>query len=883
MQRVLSLKITLLTFVFICLLPINAMAQLPSAITLTGKVTDIAGAQISDAVVMVKTGDNLLAHFRTLTNAQGDFGPSWRGAAIEVADGGQAVIVIRKAGYLPFTLQLVDHENFSIDLGSFTLVRDPIERRIDSVMAMMSTAEKIAQMTQPELGSGTGNTVNSASTGGTTGNLWGSVLNGGSGYTSTFLSSMVTTLNSWPAGRARIPTYYGKDAVHGNAGIPGYTVFPHNIGLGAARDSALVRRIGEATAKQLWAANIDLNFSPAISVARDLRWGRAYESYGYSPELSVMMGAAMVRGLQGERFDAPWRITATAKHFLGDGGTTDGADRGNTPATDEELRAIHMPGYEAVVEQGVLSVMASFNTIRNVHQHIDSLRMTGWLKTELGFDGYIISDWEGIANSNNPGWTDANNYSGIGSPTAPQLTLDAVRRAINGGIDLAMEPGGISSGTGFPPPPQTPNHLTFRNHLTTLVNNGSVSEERINDAVRRILRAKFRAGRMDNPVGPTEFAGNTANRASAEQRALAREAVAKSQVLLKNNDSVLPLTKTAGIHVFGSHHDNIGRQCGGWTIVWQGISGNSGGGTGGTPAFNFTNYGNSILSGIRQVAPQATISASAAAPTSTNAGIIVYVTGENPYAEWNGDITTLNFPIPAAANNASVDAAARTNFTADTTALRRFRNEGKKVVTIFVSGRPRIIPQLIDVSDAFIAAWLPGTEGAGVADVLFGDRPFTGKLPFAWPGSSGTQFAYGFGLTTGTPTSVLSPERAVPSIPDVNLDDDDKHPSAVTINEFTAGPNPVSRSAGAVTFFWQGKETVNATLSIYDASGSRVSRIRISDKSTGKSSNERRPVGSWDFTNSKGRAVSEGNYAVKGNIKTKDGKREKVSLILGVK
>jgi beta-glucosidase len=793
----------------------------------------------------------------------------------------------------------------------------------------MNTAQKIAQMTQPHLATPSSNWGgNSSSNDGTV--LWGSVLNGGDGYSSVFLQNMTTALNTWPADRGpRIPTYYGKDAVHGNAGVPGYTVFPHNIGLGATRDSALVRRIGEATAIEMWAAGIDLNFSPAISVARDARWGRTYESYGENPELHVQMGAAMVRGLQGARWDAPWRVTATAKHFLADGGTTGGVDRGNSTETDEELRAIHLPGYEAVVEQGVLSVMASFNTIHGVHQHVDSLRMTGWLKTELGFDGYIISDWLGITNSEHHGYTGDDYAMG----TTPPPTMEAIRRAINAGVDLAMEPG---------------THGTFIQRLTTLVNNGDVSMERIDDAVRRILRAKFRAGRMDlvggNFVaGPAGYFGNTANRASAEHRAIAREAVVKSQVLLKNENDVLPLAKNANIHVFGPHHDNIGRQCGGWTITWRGVNNNT----------DFAGVGTSILQGMRQVSGQSTFT------TAANADVIVYVTGENPYAEWYGDIPTLNFPA-----HSNTDSAALASHAADMAALANYRDQGKTIVTIFVTGRPRIVPALIEASDAFLVAWLPGTEGAGVADILFGDQPLTGKLPFTWPGSGGTtQFPYGFGLdyldtpdAPGAPTLVskthnsvtlepnsdyefsmdgttwqtdnvftdLTPEteytfyqrvaateNSHPSEPSLSLNvTTDEYtsiaeierkdptpqnelensalirPAGTITNEFTVGPNPVFRHptsgvAYFMEFFWQGTAIKDATFSIYNATGTFINRVKISDTSTG--SLEKRHVGDWDLMDSRGRSVPAGSYVVVGTITTRDGRKERVSVVLGVR
>jgi beta-glucosidase len=901
---------TSVALALLCFAPIAVTAQ-SGAVALTGKVTDEQNKAIQDAVVMIKTGGSLLASARALTDAAGNFG-QFKSSAIEVSGGGETLLVVKKAGYLPKT---VNYGGISGgNAGTVVLERDPLEKRIDSVMALMNLAEKIAQMTQAEQGQPSTynpNVVNKPNNGNDY--LYGSVLNGGSGYSSSFLSTVTSTLNTWPTGRAGIPTSYGKDAVHGNAGVPGYTVFPHNIGLGATRDSALVRRIGEATAKELWVAGIDLNFSPAVSVVRDVRWGRSYESYGETAELAVRMGAAMVRGLQGERYNAPWRVTATAKHFLGDGGTANGKDRGNTAAADDQLRAVHLPGYEAVVEQGVLSVMASFNQINGVHQHIDSVRLTGWLKTELGFDGYIISDWQGIANSNQPGFTSPDGY-GPGANQGPALTKEAVRKAINAGIDLAMEPG---------------SHTSFMKYLDTLVSNGAVSQDRINDAVRRILRAKFRAGRMDNVAGPPEYAGKTANKNSAEHRAIAREAVRKSQVLLKNDNSALPLSKTAKIHVFGSHRDNIGLQCGGWTINWQGDTTNAA----------FSGVGaSSIYKGMQEVATGANLSATAA-----EADVIVYVTGERPYAEWNGDLTSLDFAPPAA----------------DMANLANYRNQGKKIVTVFVSGRPRIVTQLLEASDAFLAAWLPGTEGGGVADILFGSA-ITGTLPVTWPGANGaTQFQYGFGLNyLKKPTAPAAPTLASKSHNSVTLAPNaayefsmdsvtwqtsneftdltaeteytfyqrivatdtsaasasspglkvttDSEPvisiaiqdreipsvktesagalkplSAVVINDLSAGPNPVALRSGSVNFFWQGGGIKGGSLNIYDAFGNVVKKININDKSAGNSG--RRAVGRWDFTDRKGRSVPDGSYLVKGIVAGRDGKDKKISFILGVR
>ncbi|MDR1829137.1 MAG: glycoside hydrolase family 3 protein [Candidatus Fibromonas sp.] len=755
----------------------------PLNLTGTVKALSESGTSVENAVVLLKVNDNLLAYARTLSNSAGQFtllpnkeapgevvtpvarpaaflpvryasyqamdlkgrahsphnlpqgiyvllgktesGKSvnlgtvyHRGGALKVGEvaqkeqkvrtlaklqttaGDEVQLIVRKAGFLPKEVSI---SSFDEDVGVVVLERDPLEARIDSVMAMMSQQDKIYQMTQPLVTAGSSSN----------GSLFGSVLEGGGGYTSTFLNSMNNALNALASTKAKIPVTYGKDFVHGTADIENSTIFPHNIGLGATRDSVLVREIGEATAKESWAGKVDLIFGPAISVPQNERWGRVYEGFGETAELAAMMGAAMVRGLQGEKYNADWRVISTAKHYLADGSTTNGKDRGNNATiTDEELREIHLPGYEAVVEQGVLSVMASFNQIRGKHQHVDSLRLTGWLKTELGFDGYIISDWLGIGNSLSPGSTDANDYGG-GTTTDP----NAIKNAINAGIDLAMEPGSQKS---------------FIDGLTTLVNNGSVPQARIDDAVRRILRAKFRAGRMDKPQGPTAYSS-----AKGTHRNLAREAVRKSLVLLKNDNSALPISKSAKVYLFGNPTDiitNTSYQCGGWTLGWRG-SYNTGGPWGGeiTTPKNVPGA-TSIQAGINLVANGAITT------NASEASVVIYVTGESPYAEWHGDITDITFND----NNASQ--------------LNTYKGQGKKVVTVFISGRPREVTSLLNASDAFVAAWLPGSEGAGIADVLFeGDYNFTGKLPHTWPRNksvfpvNSTQespnwFPYGHGL-----------------------------------------------------------------------------------------------------------------------------------------
>lgn len=590
-------------------------------------------------------------------------------------------LIVRKAGFLPETLSVVNPK----DYGKITLKRDPVEDKVDALMAGMDLDAMIAQMTQPSSGSGCGTYA------------CGSTLNGGGDYAGSY------TLKNW---KSPIPTTYGKDNVHGMGDVDGATIFPHNIGLGATRDSALVRKIGQAVAEEMWAAYIDLNFAPAVSTPQDEHWGRTYEGFGEKAELGVMMGAAYLRGLQGDNMDAPWRVIGTVKHFVGDGATDGGKDRGNSTMTEEQLRTIHLPPYIAAVEQGAQSVMASFNQINGVHQHVDSLRLTGILKVELGFDGYVIADWEGIENSRTPGQTDALSYGG----GVTMSSSEAVRKAINAGIDMAMVPTSYSS---------------FRSTMKSLVQSGQISEDRVRDAVRRILRVKVRAGRIDNPTGPDAYVGKTANIGSDAHRSIAREAVRKSLVLLKN-EKVLPLSKTGKVLVTGPLSNNTGYQCGGWTQGWQGSTSNIPGAT-------------SILTGAKEVAGEAVVT------TVNDAETIVYVVGETPYAEWNGDVRNFDDLYVGNLNN-------------HVSQVRTWQETGKKVVVVLISGRPLPFTDLIEASDAFVAAWLPGSEGAGVADVLFGDYAPTGKLPHTWPKSAdqipindgdGKEglFPYGFGLT----------------------------------------------------------------------------------------------------------------------------------------
>jgi len=655
--------------------------------SIKGSVVDESGNPVHNAAVTIRTLPNLLSSARTLTNDKGSF-------SLGNAKKNQS-IVVRKAGFLPETLSVVPNKK---DYGNITLKRDPIENRIDSIMANMTIDDMIAQMTQAQ-----------APTTTCGGKICGSALQGGGSYMADFYTK------AW---KQKIPVTYGKDNVHGLGDVNNATIFPHNIGLGATRDSALVRRIGQAVAEEMWAAHIDLNFAPAITVPQDERWGRVYEGFGETTELAVDLGTAFIRGQQGEKNDAEWRVTTTLKHFIGDGATDKGYDRGNATLTDKEIRKKYLPPYEASIEQGAQSVMVSFSQINGVHQHVDSARITGILKTELAFDGYVIADWEGIESSTTPGA--AGDYS-PGLVTGI-TSSEAIRNAINAGLDMAMVPSSSEA---------------FVGSMKELVASGKISQERIKDATRRILRAKIRAGRIDNPNGPAAYVGVTQNIGSAAHRQLAREAVQKSLVILKNK-KVLPLNTNDKVFVTGSHANNTGLQCGAWTQGWQGTLENIPGAT-------------SIQAGFDEVAQSARVA------TAEEAGTIVYVIGEVPYAEWFGDYRgdDFNNKIITKEDPKKVSFNSTDEYIAQ---IKAWQKAGHKVAVVLITGRPLPITSLINAADAFVVAWLPGSEGAGVADVLFGKVKPTGKLPHTWPkdakqipinvgdGKKGL-FPYGFGLS----------------------------------------------------------------------------------------------------------------------------------------
>ncbi|MGB0385677.1 MAG: carbohydrate binding domain-containing protein [Ardenticatenaceae bacterium] len=543
----------------------------------------------------------------------------------------------------------------------------PVEERVNNLLSLMTLDEKIGQMTQVESGSLGAGALQIRD------NMLGSVLSGGGGAPATG-----NTPEDWadrydeyqelalstPLG---IPLIYGVDAVHGHSNVNDTTIFPHNIGLGATRNPDLIEEIGHITAVETRATGIPWNFAPCICVARDDRWGRTYESFGEDPEIAIMM-TSIITGYQGTDLSASDRVLATAKHYVGDGGTTNGTDQGNTELTEAELRAIHLSPFEAAIEANVGSIMPSYSSWNGVKLHGDSYLINEVLKDELGFDGFIISDWAAI-------------------DQIPGDYNSDVRTSINAGLDMIMTPY---------------NGPLFIDTLREEVNANNVSMERIDDAVSRILTKKFELGLFEAPYADRSKMDDIG---SPAHRDVARQAVRESLVLLKNADNLLPLEKdTPNILVAGSNADDIGHQSGGWTITWQGGSGD-------------TTEGTTILEGISDIVDAGS---NVAHITYPDAGDVdgydlgIVVVGEPPYAEGVGDDPDLQLN--------SLDVGAINQVCG-----------AMPCVVVLVSGRPMIINDELAASDAFVAAWLPGTEGDGIAEVLFGDYDFTGTLPMSWP------------------------------------------------------------------------------------------------------------------------------------------------------
>ncbi|CAL0321616.1 unnamed protein product [Lupinus luteus] len=591
--------------------------------------------------------------------------------------------------------------------------KQPLNTRIKDLLGRMTLEEKIGQMVQIDRKVASADVVKKY--------FIGSLLSGGGSVPKPQASAedWVNMVNSYQKGalstRLGIPVFYGIDAVHGNNNVYKATLFPHNVGLGATRDPALVRKIGEATALEIRATGIQYAFAPCIAVCRDPRWGRCYESYSEDHEVVQAM-TELIPGLQGDipansPKGVPYvggkkKVIACAKHYVGDGGTIRGINMNNTVIDRHGLLSIHMPAYYNSIIKGVASIMVSYSSWNSVKMHANHELVTGFLKNTLNFRGFVISDWQGIDNI---------------TPRPHANYTYSIQAGISAGIDMVMVPL---------------NYTEFIDGLTLLVKNKDIPISRIDDAVKRILRVKFVMGLFEDPLADYSLVHELG---SQEHRQLAREAVRKSLVLLKNGENadkpLLPLPKKAKkILVAGSHADNLGYQSGGWTIEWQGVTGN-----------NVTS-GTTILSAIKNTVDKDTEVVYKENPDlnyvkSNNFSYAIVVVGEHPYAETKGD--SLNLTIPAPGPDTITNVCG-----------------GVKCVTVIISGRPVVIQPYLQTIEALVAAWLPGSEGQGVADVLFGDYGFSGKLPRTWfktvdqlPMNVGDPhydplFPFGFGLTT---------------------------------------------------------------------------------------------------------------------------------------
>jgi beta-glucosidase len=562
--------------------------------------------------------------------------------------------------------------------------------QVKELLAKMTLEEKIGQMTQPEQGPVLSNPGDIQKY------FIGSVLSGGNSdpaegnslqaWTDLYDRTQTEALKT----RLAIPILYGIDAVHGHSNVIGAVIFPHNIGLGCTRDAALVEKIGRITAEEVRATGIQWTFGPCVTVPQDIRWGRTYEGFSEDPAIVRPLGEAAVRGLQAMDLKNPLSILACAKHYIGDGGTSASTverpgvppanngrlwlDQGDTKVNEATLRRIHLPGYIAAINAGVGTIMPSYNTWNGVRCSASKRLLTEILKQELGFEGFLISDYNAIDQIN------------------PADYKGSIGISINAGMDMAMVPTA---------------YRDFFNKLKELVEEGRVPVSRIDDAVTRILRVKFASGLMDKNRPQVADRKLHQSFGSAEHRVVAREAVRKSLVLLKNEKKTLPVSKQQSrIHVAGRTADDIGNQCGGWTIQWQGQSG------------KVTSGGTTILEAIKAAVSKNTkVTFSLDGSGAEGAALGIAVIGERPYAEGVGDRADLSLSEE------------------DLNTAGNMKKAGIPVAVIVVSGRPLILGNVLSQADAVIAAFLPGTEGQGVTDVLFGDYKPTGKLSFSWPKS----------------------------------------------------------------------------------------------------------------------------------------------------
>ena len=563
--------------------------------------------------------------------------------------------------------------------------------RASTLLGQMTADEKYAQMLQMEraalttalvtqygIGSGFSQGGSAPATNSATG--WADMADG---YRQAALAS-----------RLKIPFLYGADEVHGIGTVKGAVVFPHNIGLGATRDTALLGQIASITASESLGCGVDFVFSPVVAVALNERWGRTYEAFGETTYLASTMGATMVNGLQFTAAGAPTGILANAKHYLGDGGTANGVNAGTVSGDETTLRAIHLAPYRAAVAARVGSIMASYSSWQGTKMHINKTMITDVLKGELGFGGFVVSDFNACFQ------VASTNQAGVG-------------QCLNAGVDMFM-----TYNQTIP---------TMLGYFAALMKAGTITQARVDDAVKRIVAVKCELGLFE--ASGTVDRARTAEVGSAAHRQVARQAVQESLVVLKNDGAVLPLPKTATVALAGKSADNTGNQCGGWTITWQGSTGN------GVPGATSVRQAFEAAIGASQV------KYSADGSITSGASVGVAVIGETPYAEGKGDSTDLTVAA------------------ADVNVVKAMKQAGLKTVVVLIAGRPMILDPLMTYADAIVVAWLPGSEGAGITDILFGDAKPSGKLPQSWPRSMAQipinygdasydpLYPYGFGLT----------------------------------------------------------------------------------------------------------------------------------------
>lgn len=588
-----------------------------------------------------------------------------------------------------------------------------VKAKVDELMSNMTIAQKIGQMTQAERLSCPPVEARKFHL--------GSVMCGaGSVPGNNKLKDWLTMADSyWQASSVKdechlgIPLLFGVDAIHGHNNLNDATIFPHNIGLGAADDSELMQEIAIITRKEVLASGLDWIFAPNLAVAKNNHWGRFYESYSQSPELTNKYASNIITGLQNKLQTEG--ILACAKHWVGDGGTSHGIDQGDAKISWQELNKTHISPYITAIKSGVMTVMASFNSWNGDKCHGHQFLLTEVLKKQLDFSGFVVSDMDGI----------------------DYLSDDfyiSIAQGVNSGIDMFM----VSK-----------NWQQFIRHLHSHVELGTVPMTRINDAVSRILSVKVVAGLFEAPIPSKRIGANHKSFGSIEHREIARKAVRKSLVLIKNHQNTLPMSKNARILVTGKNANNIGHQCGGFTLDWQGVSGN-----------DEFEQATSIWHGIKKIAPNAVLKKSTENIRKKDHDIAIVVIGETPYAEGYGDIRD--------GDNIIIEAGSQINgqinisepygssielqklHPEDFATIKELTNKGLPVVVILISGRTLIINSELENASAFVAAWLPGTEGNGVSDVLFGDFNFQGKLSFDWPKTtslgSPALFSQGYGL-----------------------------------------------------------------------------------------------------------------------------------------